>query len=143
MAQYCQKYASHQKKLQIKVVRHWISSKKVRELICLSPPGVELGDSKDWQVPSIILKGNSKLHSIYCSILRKIRTASKKFQIKVVRNWISSKKVRERVCLSPCGVELGCSKEWQVRSIILKGNSKLHSFWAQCCQKYASHQIKV
>ncbi len=40
-----QKYASHQKKLQIKVVWNWISYKKVRECICLSPFGVELWGS--------------------------------------------------------------------------------------------------
>ncbi len=39
----CQRYALHQKKVQIKVVRNWISYKKVSGHICLSPPGVELG----------------------------------------------------------------------------------------------------
>ncbi len=32
----CQKYTTHQKNLQIKVVRNWISYKKVCECICLS-----------------------------------------------------------------------------------------------------------
>ncbi len=38
-------------------------------------------------------------------MLPKIRITSKKLQIKVVRNRISHKKVRERICLSPplCG----------------------------------------
>ncbi len=46
-AQRCQKYASHEKKLQIKVVQNWILYKKVPECICLSPPEVELEGSKD------------------------------------------------------------------------------------------------
>ncbi len=33
----------YQKKLHIKVVQNWISYKKIRERICLSPPGLELG----------------------------------------------------------------------------------------------------
>ncbi len=33
--------------LQIKVVEYYISYKKVSEHICLSPPGVLLGSSKD------------------------------------------------------------------------------------------------
>ncbi len=33
----CQKYASHQKKFQIKVVRNWILSKKVCKHICFPP----------------------------------------------------------------------------------------------------------
>ncbi len=55
MAQRYQKYASHQKKVQIKVFQNWISSEKVRERICLSLLGVELGGSKDGQIRSIIL----------------------------------------------------------------------------------------
>ncbi len=90
----CQKYASHQKKLQIKVVRNWISPEKVRKRICLSFPGVELGGSKDWQVQNIIMYRNSKLHLIQCSMLPKIRMHEKKLPIKVVWHWISSKKVR-------------------------------------------------
>ncbi len=46
-AEHCQKYASHEKKLEIKVVWNWILSQKVRESICLSPPGVELWGLKD------------------------------------------------------------------------------------------------
>ncbi len=41
------KYASHQKRLQIRVVRNWILSKEARKRICLFPPGVELGGLKD------------------------------------------------------------------------------------------------
>ncbi len=73
----------------------------------------------------------------------KIRIASKTFQIKVVRNWILYKKVRTCICLSTPRVELEGSKDWQLQSIILKGNSKLYTFRAQCCQKYASHQKKL
>ncbi len=61
-AQCCQKYASYQKNLQIKVVRNWISYKKVPERIRLSPPRVELGDAKDWYGWNIIVLWNGKLH---------------------------------------------------------------------------------
>ncbi len=83
---------------------------KKYEHICLSPPGVKLGGSKDWQVRSIILKGNSKLHSIYGSMLPKLPITSKKLQIKVIWNWIFSKKIHKRICLSAEGVELWGSK---------------------------------
>ncbi len=46
-AECCRKYALFWKKIQIKVFRHRISDKKVREGICLSSPRVELGTSKD------------------------------------------------------------------------------------------------
>ncbi len=49
-AQHCQNYASHQNKLEIKVVQNLISSKKVRKRICLSATGVELGGSKDFKL---------------------------------------------------------------------------------------------
>ncbi len=55
-AQCCQKCASHEKEVQIKVVRNWISYKKVRKHICLSLSGVELEGSKDWPVRSIMEK---------------------------------------------------------------------------------------
>ncbi len=48
-AQHCQKYASHEKKLEIKVVRHWILSKKVRKRICLPappPPSRAMGNER-------------------------------------------------------------------------------------------------
>ncbi len=50
----CQKYASHKKKLLIKVVCNWISYKKVYERIYLSPTRVKLVALKDWHVRSII-----------------------------------------------------------------------------------------
>ncbi len=53
----------------------------------------------------------------------KIRIASKKFQIKVVRNWILYKKVRKRICLSSPGVELGGLKDshlWKLYIIIFQ-----------------------
>ncbi len=36
----------------------------------------------------------------------------KKLQLKVVQNWISYRKVCERICLSPQGAELSPSKDW-------------------------------
>ncbi len=41
------KYATDPKKVQMKVVQNQILYKKVRERMCLSRPGVELGVSKD------------------------------------------------------------------------------------------------
>ncbi len=49
-AQYCQKYASHQKKLPIKVVWNCVLSKKVCEHNCSSAAGVELWVSKDFKL---------------------------------------------------------------------------------------------
>ncbi len=46
-AERCWKYALLLKKLQIKVFRHRILDRKVRKGICVSPPRMELGDSKD------------------------------------------------------------------------------------------------
>ncbi len=73
--------------------------------------------------------------------LLKIRITSKKFQIKAVRNWILSKKVPERLCLSHPRVELGGSKNWQVWSIVLKGKSKLRSTLGLNAAKN-THRIK-
>ncbi len=54
-AQCCQKYALHQKKVQMKVVWKWISYKKDREHICLSRPRVELGVFKDQYIWNLIM----------------------------------------------------------------------------------------
>ncbi len=70
------------------------------------PSRVELGRSKDWYGWKIILHRNGKIHSCKGSTLPKIRITWKKLKIKVVQNWILSKKVRERICLSSI-VELG------------------------------------
>ncbi len=43
----CQKYALYPKKIQIKVVKHWILYKKVSGRIRLSPSRMELGGFKD------------------------------------------------------------------------------------------------
>ncbi len=76
-AQRCQKYASHGKKLKIKVVWNWISSKKVRKRVSLSPPGVELGGFKDQYVWNLIMYRNVNLGSLYGSALLKIRISKK------------------------------------------------------------------
>ncbi len=69
-APYCQKHASHEKKLEIKVVRDWISFKKVRKCICLlTPPPfwVELWNLKDLQLfYSITNNFYFKLFFIWC-----------------------------------------------------------------------------
>ncbi len=63
-AQRCQKYASHEKKLPIKVVQNWIFYKKVSKWICLSLSRVELRESKDWYGWNIILYRKGEIHSI-------------------------------------------------------------------------------
>ncbi len=89
MVQRCPKYESYQKKLQIKVVRIWISSKKVRERVCLPLHRVELGGSKDWKVPSIILYGKGWItFSSGLTAAKNTHRIKKKLQIKVVWNWI-------------------------------------------------------
>ncbi len=98
-AQCCQKYTSHPKKLQIKIVWNWISHKKVRKHICLSFGKVELGGAKDWYGWNIILHWNSKIHSFRDQRCQKYASHQKKVQIKVVWNSIPYKKVHERICL--------------------------------------------
>ncbi len=63
-AQHCQKYTSHPKKFQIKVVRNWISYKKVREHMCVPPHGVEPRGMKDCYSWNITLYWNDKIYSI-------------------------------------------------------------------------------
>ncbi len=60
---WCQNYASNQKKFQIKVVRNWISYKKVNERICLSPPEMELGAQKI----DIIIGGYDIVEVLFCT----------------------------------------------------------------------------
>ncbi len=51
---------------------------KVSERICLSPPRVELGSSKDQYIRNLITYKNGNLDSLWGSMLRKIRITSKK-----------------------------------------------------------------
>ncbi len=59
---------------------------------------------------------------------QKYASPGKKLNIKVVRNRISSEKVRERICLSPRRGELGGSKDWYGWKIILHRSGRKHSF---------------
>ncbi len=63
-AQHCQKYALHQKTLQIKVVQIWILYKKVHGRICQSASWVELGSFTDQYVWNFIMYRNGKLDSL-------------------------------------------------------------------------------
>ncbi len=49
------KYALFQKLFQIKVVKHSISYQKISGRISLSPPGGEVGTSKDWHFQNIAM----------------------------------------------------------------------------------------
>ncbi len=73
----CKNYQSYQKIVQIKVVRKWISYKKISERIYLSPPGVELGVSKNCHFWNIIMYWNGKVDSLQGSMLPKISVTSK------------------------------------------------------------------
>ncbi len=53
----------------VKVVEHWIPYKKVKGPIRLSPPGVELGDSKDCYHWNIIMCKNEEIDSLLASTL--------------------------------------------------------------------------
>ncbi len=64
IAQRCQKYASHLKKLQMKVVQNRISYIKVPACICLSPSGADLGVRKIHILEKFTLYRNGKLYSI-------------------------------------------------------------------------------
>ncbi len=107
-AQRCQTYVSRTKKLQIKVVRNWISYKKVPERICLSPPPkVELGTRKIGIFEVLLCREMAIYIQFRTQRCQKYTSHEKKFQIKLVRNWILYKEVCESICLSPLRVELG------------------------------------
>ncbi len=64
----------------------------------------------------------------------------KMLKIKVVRNWISYKKVCERICLSTLGVEQGARKIDIVKILYCTETANYIQIKAPCYQKYASHQ---
>ncbi len=63
----------------------------------ISPPKVELGGLKDWHIQSIVIQGNSKLHSILNATLPKIRALNKSYS---KLNFVQ-KIVREHMSISP------------------------------------------
>ncbi len=86
--------------------------------------------SQGWwnlHILNIIMYYNGKVCSLWGSTLPKIRITSKKLQIKVVQNWISYKKVRERICLTPPWVELDGSKDQYVWNLIIYRNWSLEA----------------
>ncbi len=78
-AQRCQKYALHQKKIRIKVVRNWILYKKVRKHICLLPhewsggtPKINTFESynaQKWKTPLAPLQGETDkcVYGLFCT----------------------------------------------------------------------------
>ncbi len=66
----------YQKIVEVKVVESWISYKKVSGRTSLSPPGVELGGSKDGYVLNMILHWNGKVDSFLGWRLLKLRIIS-------------------------------------------------------------------
>ncbi len=96
-----QKYALYQTMLQIKVVEHYISYKKVSGCTCLSP--------QKW---SYRARKFDMFQILYCSEMGKwihlraqrcqtYRLYQEIVQVKVIENRISYKKFAERTCLSP------------------------------------------
>ncbi len=73
-AQYCQKYASHKKKLQIKVVWNWISYKRVLMCICLSPHRSGTRGLSSYSNRTFALLGEIDLciHWVFFTLLREI-----------------------------------------------------------------------
>ncbi len=130
MAQHCQKFASNGKKFKIKIVWNWISSKKVKERICLShtPSEWSSGARNIGMVEKLYCTEKGKYIQLRAQHCQKYVLHGNKLEMKVVRNRNLSTKVRERICLSPLGVELGDSKYWYGWKIILYRNSKIHSF---------------
>ncbi len=105
--------------MQIKVVQHQISYKKVTRCTCLSSPGVKLWCLKNWYVSNIILNWNRKVDSILGWMLCKLTIISKNCLNKNGLELNFVKKVSGWTCLSPTGVELEGSKDWYVSNIIL------------------------
>ncbi len=77
----------------IKVVEHWIPYKKVGEHICLSPPRVELGSSKDCHSWKIIRYKNIEVDSLEGSTLPKVRITPKNASSKCCWALNSTKKL--------------------------------------------------
>ncbi len=59
----CQKYASNEKKIQIKVVQNEFCINAAASAYVFPPP-TELGGSKDWYISNIILYGNREVDSL-------------------------------------------------------------------------------
>ncbi len=96
------KYTLFQKKLQIKVFRHRILYKKVREGICLSPPRVGLGCLKDEIAKILNCIETENCINFWAERCRKYALFQKKFQIKVFRIEFRTKKsARAYVYLPP------------------------------------------
>ncbi len=140
-AERCENYQLYQKVVQIKVIKKWISYEKVSVRMCPSPPGGELGGSKDCHLWNIIVCTEmGKWIYFRAQCYPNYRLYQKIVLIKVAENWNSYKKVTGRTSLSLPGVELRCSKDWYVSNIILYWNGKWIHFRVQRCQKYALYQ---
>ncbi len=62
--QSCQKYGLYEKMLQIKLAKNSISYKKLSGRTCLSPPRVELRDSKNCHVWNIIIFPKGEIQGV-------------------------------------------------------------------------------
>ncbi len=122
------------KKLQIKVVRNRISPKKVCKRICLSPPRVEIGGSKDQYVWNLIMF-NGKLDSLWGSTLPKIRMFWKKASNKSCsQSNFAQKSPWAHMSISLMSGTRG-SKDQYVWNLIMYKNGKLDSFWSSTLPK--------
>ncbi len=120
--QRCQKYASHEKKLQIKVVRNWISYKKVRERMCLSPPRVQLGGLKDWHVWSTVYREMANYIQFRAQPCQKYASHTKKASDKSYSELNFIQKCPQRICLFPSSTPSLSRARGLQRLILLKYN---------------------
>ncbi len=87
----------------------------------ISPRSMELRGSKDWHFWNIKMYKNGKVDSLLAPTLPKIHIMFKKmFQIKVVQNYISYKKVSGRICLSSSNL---------IRDRYLKQCKRFSHYW--------------
>ncbi len=110
MAQHCQKYASHQKKLQIKVVRNRILSKKVHERICLLPPGMELGAQKIGKFEVLFWRETVNYIQFRAHCCQKYASHQKTFKWKLFEIEFCTKKSRSANVYLPLGRSYGPGK---------------------------------
>ncbi len=106
----------------------WIPYKNVIGCICLFPPRVELGNSKDCHLLKYYYVQKGELIHFEAGCCWKYALYPKMLQIKVVEHWILYKKVSEGICLLLPEWSQGAPKIAIFWNIIMFKNWEVDSF---------------